>query len=116
MLSILIPTYNYNALPLAEILEQQTLKLGIVFELICIDDGSFSEHNKQNQKINTLTNSTSYPDAISLSETVFSSMNLVVFGLLLVAIPLMLYRKAKNSRSEVPELAIQDIKQLIAYE
>lgn len=57
MLSILIPTYNYNALPLAEILEQQALKLGIVFELICIDDGSFSEHNKQNQKINTLTNS-----------------------------------------------------------
>jgi hypothetical protein len=57
MLSILIPTYNYNALPLAGILEQQALKLGIVFELICMDDGSFSEHNKQNQQINTLTNS-----------------------------------------------------------
>lgn len=57
MLSILIPTYNYNALPLAEILEQQALRLGIVFELICMDDGSFSEHNKQNQQINTLTNS-----------------------------------------------------------
>ena len=57
MLSILIPTYNYNALPLAEILEQQALKAGIVFELICMDDGSFSEHNKQNQQINTLTNS-----------------------------------------------------------
>jgi hypothetical protein len=57
MLSILIPTYNYNALPLAEILEQQALKLRIVFELICMDDGSFSEHNKQNQQINTLTNS-----------------------------------------------------------
>ena len=35
MLSILIPTYNYNALPLAEILEQQALKAGIIFELIC---------------------------------------------------------------------------------
>ena len=57
MLSILIPTYNYNAFPLAEILEQQALKAGIVFELICMDDGSFSEHNKQNQQINTLTNS-----------------------------------------------------------
>jgi len=57
MLSILIPTYNCNALPLAEILEQQALKAGIVFELICIDDGSFSEHNKQNQQINSLTNS-----------------------------------------------------------
>ena len=57
MLSILIPTYNYNALPLAQLLEQQALKAGIVFELICMDDGSFSEHNKQNQQINTLTNS-----------------------------------------------------------
>jgi len=57
MLSILIPTYNYNALPLAEFLEQQALKTGIVFELICMDDGSFSEHNKQNQQINSLTNS-----------------------------------------------------------
>ena len=57
MLSILIPTYNYNALPLAEILEQQALKLQIRFEVICMDDGSFSEHNKQNQQINTLTNS-----------------------------------------------------------
>lgn len=57
MISILIPTYNCNALPLAEILEQQALKAGIVFELICVDDGSFSEHNKQNQQINSLTNS-----------------------------------------------------------
>ena len=56
MLSILIPTYNYSALPLATILEQQALKAGIVFELICMDDGSFSEHNKANQQINTLTN------------------------------------------------------------
>lgn len=57
MLSILIPTYNYNALPLAEILEQQALKSQIRFEIICMDDGSFSEHNRQNQQINTLTNS-----------------------------------------------------------
>jgi len=57
MISILIPTYNYNALPLAEFLEKQALKAGIIFELICIDDGSFSGHNKQNQQINSLTNS-----------------------------------------------------------
>lgn len=57
MLSILIPTYNYNALPLTEILEQQALKAGVIFELICMDDGSFSEHNKNNQQINSLTNS-----------------------------------------------------------
>lgn len=56
MLSILIPTYNYNALPLVETVETQALKLGIDFELICIDDGSFSPLNKENQKINYLTN------------------------------------------------------------
>jgi short-chain fatty acids transporter len=60
--------------------------------------------------LNTLTNSTIYPDAISLSETVFSSMNLVVFGLLLSVIPFMLYRKAKNSHSKIPELTIHNIK------
>ncbi len=56
MLSILIPTYNYNAFPLAETIERQALKLGIVFEIICIDDGSFSPLNIENQKINYLTN------------------------------------------------------------
>lgn len=56
MLSILIPTYNYNAFPLAEAIEQQALKLGLIFELICIDDGSFSHLNEKNQNINTLTN------------------------------------------------------------
>jgi glycosyltransferase involved in cell wall biosynthesis len=56
MLSILIPTYNYNAYPLAKALEQQALSAGIVFELICIDDGSFSHLNVENQKINELTN------------------------------------------------------------
>lgn len=56
MLSILIPTYNYNAFPLAETIEKQALKSGLVFELICIDDGSFSALNIKNQEINTLTN------------------------------------------------------------
>lgn len=57
MFSILIPTYNYNAFPLVKILEGQALKLGIIFEIICIDDGSFSELNKENQLINSLVNS-----------------------------------------------------------
>ena len=56
MLSILIPTYNYNAYPLAKELEKQALFLNLPFELICIDDGSFSPLNEENQKINTLTN------------------------------------------------------------
>ena len=57
MLSIVIPTYNYNIYPLVCELEQQALKLNIPFEIICIDDGSFSHLNKENQKINTLSNS-----------------------------------------------------------
>ena len=57
MLSILIPTFNYNALPLAKILESKALKLGIVFELICMDDGSFSNKNRHNQHINSLSHS-----------------------------------------------------------
>ncbi|MEO8934166.1 MAG: glycosyltransferase, partial [Xanthomarina sp.] len=56
MLSILIPTYHYNAYPLAKELEKQALQADIVFELICVDDGSFSELNTENQKINSLTN------------------------------------------------------------
>lgn len=55
MLSILIPTYNYNVFNLAETIVQQALKLGIVFELICIDDGSLSKLNIINNKINSLT-------------------------------------------------------------
>jgi hypothetical protein len=56
MLSILIPTYHYNAYPLAELLEKQALEAHIDFELICLDDGSFSHLNQENQKINNLTN------------------------------------------------------------
>ncbi len=58
MLSILIPTYNYNVYPLAKELETQALNANIVYELICIDDGSFSILNEENQKINSLTNCT----------------------------------------------------------
>ena len=56
MLSILIPTYNYNIHPLVQALESQALKANIIFEIVCIDDGSFSILNEENQKINTLTN------------------------------------------------------------
>ncbi|NQX85210.1 MAG: glycosyltransferase family 2 protein [Flavobacteriaceae bacterium] len=58
MLSILIPTYNYNAFPLAEALVVQLRKTTITYELICIDDGSFSALNTDNQKINNLKNAT----------------------------------------------------------
>jgi len=57
MISILIPCYDYNAYPLVSSLEKQALMLGIKFEIICIDDGSFSNKNEINQRINMLTNS-----------------------------------------------------------
>ena len=57
MISILIPCFDYNAYPLVSILEKQALMLKIDFEIICIDDGSFSSKNDVNQKINLLTNS-----------------------------------------------------------
>lgn len=56
MLSILIPTYNYNVFPLAENLVNRASNSDIAFELICIDDGSNSEINKLNEKINSLNN------------------------------------------------------------
>ncbi len=56
MISILIPCYNYNAYDLVSRLEKECLTLGIVFEIICIDDASFSALNEVNQKINILTN------------------------------------------------------------
>ena len=57
MLSILIPTYNYNVYPLAYQLEQQACASNIIFEIICFDDGSTSKLNLENEKINTLKNS-----------------------------------------------------------
>jgi hypothetical protein len=55
MLSILIPTYNYNVYPLVLELHKQCLDCGIEFEILVQDDGSklFLDENK---KINSLTN------------------------------------------------------------
>ncbi|MDC1492743.1 glycosyltransferase family 2 protein [Flavobacteriaceae bacterium] len=56
MISILIPCYNYNAYDLVYRLEKECLTIGIIFEIICVDDASFSNLNEANQKINILTN------------------------------------------------------------
>ena len=53
MLSILIPTFNYNAYPLVSELNRQAEKENIPFEILCYDDGSTLEV-EQNQKINSL--------------------------------------------------------------
>lgn len=54
MLSILIPTYNYNVFPLVENLYQQCIASKIPFEIIVFDDGSQNQFD--NDKINSLKN------------------------------------------------------------
>jgi glycosyltransferase involved in cell wall biosynthesis len=53
MLSILIPTYNYNVFELAKILNKQAIDSKIEFEIIVLDDGSIKFHD-ENNKINEL--------------------------------------------------------------
>ena len=54
MISILIPCYDFNAYPLVSNLEKQALMLKINFEIICIDDASFSSKNEIVLDIETL--------------------------------------------------------------
>ncbi|TPG41660.1 glycosyltransferase family 2 protein [Flavobacterium pectinovorum] len=56
MLSILIPVYNYNVLPLVNELVKQCNFNGIDFEILCQDDASNSIENLINQEINLLPN------------------------------------------------------------
>jgi len=54
MLSILIPTYNYNVFPLVSAIHQQVEKAEIPFEIICLDDAS-TLFFIENEKINDLS-------------------------------------------------------------
>ncbi len=55
MLSILIPTYNYNIFPLVLELRNQSEKLAFEYEIIVLDD--FSElYLTENQQVNNLIN------------------------------------------------------------
>lgn len=56
MLSILIPTYNYNVFTLVSTLHKQAEEAGIVFEIICLDDAS-NLFFLENEKINGLIHS-----------------------------------------------------------
>jgi len=56
MLSILIPVYNYNILPLVNELVKQCNFREIDFEILCQDDASNSSENILNQEINLLPN------------------------------------------------------------
>ncbi|WP_308990858.1 glycosyltransferase [Mariniflexile litorale] len=56
MLSILIPTYNYNIVPLVKEVFEQVSKCNITFEILVYDDGSNSKLNTKNQNINFFQN------------------------------------------------------------
>lgn len=56
MLSILVPTYNYNVFPLVQKLWEQCREQKIEFEILCQDDGSQSVHNIENNEISQLEN------------------------------------------------------------
>ena len=56
MLSILIPTFKYNIVPLVEEIYRQVLECNIKFEILVYDDGSESPHNIKNEAINLLDN------------------------------------------------------------
>ena len=56
MLSILIPIYNFDSTTLVKTLHQQCLEQAIRFEIICFDDASNVNFQRQNRKIQTLEN------------------------------------------------------------
>ncbi|MEO8238076.1 MAG: glycosyltransferase [Flavobacterium sp.] len=66
MLSILIPTYNYNVYPLVYELAKQCNNTGITFEILCQDDCSNSPINIKNQEIKHLSNCYFFINKINL--------------------------------------------------
>lgn len=56
MLSILIPTFNFDSTYLVEELFNQCINNDVEFEILVYDDGSKSTLNKNNQKINSFKN------------------------------------------------------------
>src|SRR5690606_33420534 len=57
MISILIPTYNYNVFPLVENLYQQCERENLEYEILVLDDASPNKKFKEeNSKINKLEN------------------------------------------------------------
>jgi len=55
MLSILIPTYNYNVFPLVKEVSEQCIAEKLSFEIIVLDDASQNFHTENNE-INNLDN------------------------------------------------------------
>ncbi|CAA6829344.1 MAG: Unknown protein [uncultured Aureispira sp.] len=55
MLSILIPSYNFDVRKLVHQLHQQGVLLRVPFEIICIEDASLQKYVDLNQSINALS-------------------------------------------------------------
>ena len=66
MLSVLIPVYHYNALPLVNELVKQCNCSGITFEILCQDDASNSQENIKNQEVKLLPNCSFYINETNL--------------------------------------------------
>jgi glycosyltransferase involved in cell wall biosynthesis len=66
MLSILIPVYNYDLIPLALELNKQCLESDIDFEILCQDDESNSDLNTKNEIINSLENCSFFVNSTNL--------------------------------------------------
>ena len=66
MLSILIPVYHYNTLPLINELVKQCNCSGITFEILCQDDASNSQENILNKEINLISNCSFFINEINL--------------------------------------------------
>lgn len=56
MISVLIPTYNYNIIPLVKELYKQLSSLKIPFEILAYDDASKLKFITENEKINLIDN------------------------------------------------------------
>lgn len=54
MLSVLIPTYNYNVIQLVKVLHKQLVKQNVLFEIICFDNASESILNNENNQMNKM--------------------------------------------------------------
>lgn len=52
MLSVLIPSYNYNFFPLVKEIHKQLVNENILFEIICIDDASDFKFNENDSLVN----------------------------------------------------------------
>jgi len=56
MLSILVPTYNFDIRDLVKALHNQCKKAGIDFEILCHDDGSTDDSTSINKSVSQLEN------------------------------------------------------------